>query len=400
LDKTWQVLTEQGWSAPTGSEPKGRVRVDVFDTPAVFDASGGPEIDAPFTYRDENGPFIALRSVINEPDQQAMLARAAIEAAHEGTHLFTQELRRTKQRMSNEYGLQVALAWHWFDEATAVFVERLVFPEHRENLRFAVHWAHRPELELEASEWPGGYCAAWFIEYLERAFPGLLRDVWRDSVPAQTPVSTLDRLLRLPPHNTNFAEVFAEHPPGNLFIGAPVKGRPCSCQVARCRDNYSIQAYFSACFAPLVHRRFGGRSIAESLVIPEGGSVQRGEEPPLAPLSCRYYHLYAARPAGVVRARLEVEAPLHRCHLRAALLPVAGLFPTGPRPSLPSLRGRGRRTRPSFPGRLTRPVPRVGFCSSSRMCTLFPPLAISQTSPPSSTILFKHNARTAAPVRP
>src|SRR5262249_39961594 len=109
LERAYEVLTRQGWKHPTKDGSKRRVY--------VFDTMARVSQDAPFTSRDKNGPFIGLRSVINEPDKEAMLRRAAIEAVHEATHVFNHPLLRRKVALVKDanYRTNVRAAWHWFD---------------------------------------------------------------------------------------------------------------------------------------------------------------------------------------------------------------------------------------------------------------------------------------------
>jgi hypothetical protein len=367
LEKTYNELRDRGWEHPT-ADPGQRIRVYVFDTTRFL--QGGR--DAPFTYPDPTGPVIGLRSVISEPDLATMLARADIEAAHELTHVFNHHVRRPDPYTLLESSPWRCDPWQWFDEATAVFMERQVFPEHTENLRFALHWAYQPELELELPYAPGGYCAAWFIEYLVKTFGWeFLHGVWHDHDPTERgerPVNVIDRLLGARHNGLTFQQVFAGEgranpgeqqrrrelratwrrpaagpvallaalgcePPGPEGVWSTDPGCCCERQPGDfCDDNYCTRAYSVHCFARGVHVRFGGRSITERLNVPVGTAVQLQSGEPLGPLSCRYFQMYPD-PAGKCHSahvRVTIDVAPDACRLHAALMPLADTRQCGP----------------------------------------------------------------------
>src|SRR5262249_39675769 len=147
------------------------------------------------------------------PDEAVMLARAEVEAAHEATHTFNHSLREPDRYADPSAAPWTCDPWKWFDEAMAVFMERQVFRDNLENLRYALHWAYLPELLLEWPQSPGGYCAAWFIEYLVNTFGWeFLYKVWHDrneTEKSERPVNVIDRLLRTDHHGLRFEDMFA-----------------------------------------------------------------------------------------------------------------------------------------------------------------------------------------------
>jgi hypothetical protein len=164
LEGAYEFLINKGWRRPKPVKSDNRIRVFVFDTHFLHneDAAFFDDMD-----KDE-GPYIGLRCIINEPTRPVMLERARIEAAHEVTHLFNHAYRQTKlerafaQRLDPRTCLFAHSTWDWFDEASAVFVEsevegQVFKAQSRDSLRYAMHWAYRPELELMQSpkEWPG-----------------------------------------------------------------------------------------------------------------------------------------------------------------------------------------------------------------------------------------------------
>lgn len=360
VERVYALLADREEWTP----PAGRLRVYVFDTTRWWQNGR----DAPFTYPDKyDGPVIGLRSVLNEPDREAMLARAEVEAAHETAHTFNHVHHPpSAQHSPSEKSPWRYDPWKWFDEATAVFMERQACDGHHEGLRFAIHWAYQPELVLESPHSPGGYSAAWFVEYLVETFGwGFLRAVWHDRSGdrRERPVHVINRLLGGfpgPSGQLTFAEVFAgegradpqerarrqadkrlarekarrrgcDPAPGCCCAGDDAGRHP----IDLCDDNYCTRSYSVHCFAGRVHDRFGGRSVAERLDVPAGGSAGVRMADPLGPLSCRYFQLYPGRDCRSVRVRVSVAAPSPACRLRVAVMPLAGTFQLGHTVHLP-----------------------------------------------------------------
>jgi hypothetical protein len=350
LKQVYTKLTSKGWKVPAG-----RIRVYVFDTTRYWHNRR----DAPFAFPDHAGPVIGLRSNFNEPTEEAMLDRAEVEAAHEVTHTFNHVLHPPDMYAAENDPPWRGDSWKWFDEATAVFMEREVFATHAENLRFARDWAYRPELELEEHRGAGGYCASWFVEYLVKTFGWeFLHAVWHDKRdPRERPVHVIGRLLlskfsrnRPGPEGEQrtcdemFAEMFAgqgradEDERKRRYAdkqAARQKGKSapgCCCNANPgdfCDDNYVTRSYSVHCFAREVHKRFGSRSVAQRLDVPSRGLVGFCASEPIGPLSCRYYQLYPEQHGRSVRVRLTVNVPPTECHLRGALMPVIGTHQHG-----------------------------------------------------------------------
>jgi hypothetical protein len=364
LEATYKLLRAHRWKDPAKGN---KIRVYVFDTTRYL--RGG--IDAPFSHPDPDGPVIGLRSAINEPSRRAMLQRAAIEAVHETTHAFNHAARPPDWTCPAD-------PWKWFDEATAVFMERQVYPRHPEGLRFALHWAYRPELELESGDAPGGYCAAWFIDYLVTTFGwGLLHAAWHDSDPTgrKRPTNVLDDLLRRD-HNVSLGEVFGGRGRPTMEERQRRRGLRtqrrrqsvpgcCCCPAGPgdgdfCDDNYCTRVYSTHCFAPSVHDRFGGRSVTASVEVAAGALAAPDATARLGPLSCRYYRLYPKEARSAVRVRLTVQAPPSRCRLSAALLPVVATHQVGPTVFLSQGSAEGDAQQTSFEGVVAFPTPPQG----------------------------------------
>lgn len=289
LDHMYAVLAGQNWTPPHKNS-KGRIPVAVFYT---ADYNGH---DASFITARGGVSVIGLRNDNGEPTYQALLDRAAVEAAHEAAHTFTHR-HRPLQGMYTQ-------PWEWFDEATAVFMERLAFPDKRETLRYSGHWCRRPDLSLAHPDWPRGYFAGMFIEYLVKAFDlQLLHDIWHKARREDRPIDILQRLLE-------------------------DRGVPIADVAAQVRDlfgaRYFLDTYFDNGYAQDVFDRYGRRSVRHSLTVRKGSNKPVAEDDGLDHLCCRYYHLFAAANVQAVEVAVYTGAPPDHCRIKAALVAVEG----------------------------------------------------------------------------
>ncbi len=283
LERAYSEFAGRGWTEPRRDSATGRIPVYVFYTPEYINA------DFPFTHVNRGFSFIGLRSENGEPTRERMIALAQIEAAHEVLHVFT-HVHRPLRGPASEH----SRAWAWFDEATAVYAERLIFPDNPEQLRFSRYWVCQPELCLEAEDWPGGYFAGLFIQYLVQRFGhDFLRDVWHRAEEKERPIDTLDRLLREREEGCCLGELF----------GA----------------GYCVDTYLRS-FAQDVFRRFGDRSVTASFRLSPGETVALQEHDSLDWLSCRYYRLFLQGNVKTLQVVLEAEVPPAECHLGASLV--------------------------------------------------------------------------------
>lgn len=176
LEHAFEYLTDLNWLPPrTDPDLDYRVPVYVYDAPLPFTAP-----------HRRIYSLIGLRSEIGEPTFEACLRRARVDASHEATHLFTH-----RHRPINNYAR--SFQWFWFDEATAVFFERLLCPDNDATLRYALDWIVRPEHPMELGR---GYAMAWFVQHLvDRHGIEFLRDVWHQAEEQETPIDAISRLL-------------------------------------------------------------------------------------------------------------------------------------------------------------------------------------------------------------
>jgi hypothetical protein len=114
LDKAYAHFTSsnENWDKPV--KPTGFAAIPVYVT--------RPETHTldPFTLTKRGQSSVWLRCLIHEANIDMMLLRAELDALHEVTHLFT---HRHHPPSSNPFD-----PWKWFDEATAVYMERRLGP--------------------------------------------------------------------------------------------------------------------------------------------------------------------------------------------------------------------------------------------------------------------------------
>ena len=152
---------------------------------------------------------------------------AAVEAVHEVTHVFNWAARPPLRSLMEG-------KWRWFDEATAVLMETLIYPGNLDSTRFCMNWMDLPELPVDH---PGmRYEAGMFARYLSRRFgPQLISDIWTKSEPHEDPIYALHRLTsdQCPQHlrsmtpETSRCWIFGEYAHDSYFLrSAPALVRP------------------------------------------------------------------------------------------------------------------------------------------------------------------------------
>ena len=216
-------------------------------------------------------PCILLPCRTRFPTRKAELEYAVVAAAHEATHVFN--FRKRHPRDPNTFG------WEWFDEGTAVFMERQLFPQYRNYLEYSLDWCDRPERPLDDGE--AWYQSQMFVRYLaalqDEAF---LSEVWMCSLPHEKPLEAIDRLLKargVPADQR--ADLFATY----------------------CLHSYLLRDPSSYCHAPDVYERHGGRALRESFELPTGNTIALDDA--LEHLSCHYYRFYRGGRAGAIQFR-------------------------------------------------------------------------------------------------
>lgn len=255
FERLYKTVTEEPFKWSIRAGPAQRTRVYVL--PVWY----------PYTQDDENGPFIVLPSRSLEPWLQAALHRAEIEAVHEATHAFTMSLR--------SYGLADFSKWEWFHEATAIYMEDLVYGGKLDSLRYAVEWVDAPERPLDHED--GKYQSGFFARYLARRFGrDLVVNVWKAG-PYVEPLQAVES---------------GGKPTSSA---APLRTAPVFGDYAH--DSYFLWDSQCAGFESDVFLRFGQRALTEAFVItPPNSATSTGTVDHLA---CRYYRIGVARGFGV-----------------------------------------------------------------------------------------------------
>lgn len=256
LRRAHEYFSGHHWKPPLFDRALGHIPVYVCDYLGI-----------PFTSFRGEYTFHGLRSEIMEPTFPGLLARAELEACHEAFHSFSHVHRPLKDGLS--------ALWSWFDEASAVYFERVLCPGNLAPLEYAKVWINRPEDPVESTM--GGYSAAWFIQHLVQEHgPDFLRDVWQPARPDETPVAAINRLLGT---KGTFEDLF---------------------------HRYSVAAYVTELIDGHAFQRFGRRrfSYIARLDGDEAGPPDPWSDT-LGPLGCRYYKIDVGRNKPV-DLRLEV----------------------------------------------------------------------------------------------
>ncbi len=266
------------WELPRRSD-------DLKAVPVFVTRPVARSLDA-FTFTFAGESSVWLRNLLQAPDASGIVQQAQVDATHEVAHLFTHRHHAPSPSPFDP--------WKWFDEATAVYIERELQPALFESIRYGVYWSYAPELGLSLlNNEASGYFAGWFLRYLVRLLNfDLIRDVWHDPN-ATGPIAALDALLRAR-CGSSFADVFTD---------------------------YASNTYSYGAFDNEVYLQCGERSLAGWFAPACGVSCTGPTADMLAPYACRYYRIDA--PAGATRLNVTVRPELAgAAHLRARVIAV------------------------------------------------------------------------------
>ena len=275
LERLYQTMTEPPWNRPPPVD--GKTHVFVLDAPAHADVD------------ETNTPFIILPSRSDETSEQAELLRATAEAVHEATHIFS-----FTQRPFNDVA---SVAWEWFDEGFAVFMEMNVTAGNLDYFRFLTDWINKPEQPLDDPR--GKYQAGMFIRYVSILMGSdFVNKVWTLSARWETPLETLSRLMPAG------RKAFSPDPKEIDLFGS-----------GYCLDFYFMWNQENANIAPEVFLRFGERAVSASLVLSAG--QETGVNGTLDHLACRYYRINIRGGATKLEVRFYVGDPTTPTTLKA-----------------------------------------------------------------------------------
>jgi len=290
LERLYQAMTGPVFRRPAPRvDDSGRTPVYVFNIADRFASN------SPFMMVDQDGiPYLGLPCRSADPTLQAAFHRAASEAVHEATHAFNWSARLYQGGLWQE-------GWHWFNEATAVFMERCLLAGNPDAIRFCLDWTDMPERPLDNRA--GMYEAGMFATYLATRFRhGLISDLWTQSTRTETPFDTLNRLMQ-----TECPELHTTEP------------ALCPVFAEYCLDSYFLWDYQSKGFALDVYIRFGKRALADCAALAPGGShIFKNTADHLG---CRYQRIELA--SGVRRLRLQAtlsSGSAGRLDIRAAVV--------------------------------------------------------------------------------
>jgi hypothetical protein len=288
LKRLTEVMTSWGgeWKRASISS----VPVFVMDIRRRFNA----RFDWSFAAFGPSGrPFVALRNENSEPTVESARIVAAAEAVHQGAHILCWAVRPPVS-VGAEY-LHHERQWHWFNEATAVFMESIVLEGRADLVRFARDWIDHPDIPLDSDDC--SHQATMFVRYLARRVNmGLVASIWTRSTPDENPLTALNRILAEDGHR-----LLTDSNPGC-----------CALFNDYCLDSYFLGDQGNPAFFPELRDRFKGRAIAEAIELRHG--MARVLEGFLDHLSCRYYRIESAsrlaitvkRSTGTIGVRLAI----------------------------------------------------------------------------------------------
>jgi hypothetical protein len=258
LERTYKSMMDAGWEEPDRGPARDPIPVLVHDFDHPF--CGPTSLPA--------GAVVGLLSELDETTPNHCLKRAAIDASHETVHLFTLVHRR-------HMGLRDIRKWAWFDEATAVHIERRLNPRNPASLSngYARDWVNFPEISLEFEGEQAGYHSAWFVTHLVGQYgDDFLRDVWHEAQPGETPCQVIDRLL---------------------WQRQPTTSKPVSpwSLLGTLVHDYAVRSHHTRALDALANRRYGDRKF--TYVLPLDGTVELPHPwtDEIPPLGCRYYRI-------------------------------------------------------------------------------------------------------------
>jgi Family of unknown function (DUF6055) len=288
------TLTSPPWSRPA---PEWTTEVRVLDLATHYPWSGG----APFTTENEQGrPIIILPSRTSEPTREAEKQWALATAVHEATHVFNCWIRPSSSLYSAK--------WEWFDEALAMFMEKMLIPNYHDHFRYLGNWIERPELSLDAPE--TSYQAVQFVAYLaKRLGTRFINRVWMEAEERESPFEAMARLLPKEQQLVSAA-------PGvrDLFASG------------YCLDSWFLNDPASPAYNQDLYERFGERAVTESFVLRPSQHVKTSgkyeERDALNRLACRYYRFYLEEEATQLHVTLHILDESEKPSLKAELAEV------------------------------------------------------------------------------
>ena len=275
LELLYKCLTNPPFLRKALLMEDGGITVLIFDSPN------------PYATLDLDGvPYICLPSRSQEPMLQNALHRIAVEAVHEATHVFNWSARPPLRSYFER-------RWYWFNEATAVYTEGVVYPGNLDSIRFYLDWSDLPELPLDHKE--AEYFSGMFARYLAQKFePHLISRLWQESAPDEGPLDALRRLTKEAQSTAIFCHLFGDY----------------------AHDSYFLWDSRLASFHPDVYLRFGSRAVAENFVLAPGREAHARWT--LDRLACRYFRIDVGAGVNELRATVTVPAAVagqFRCFL-------------------------------------------------------------------------------------
>ena len=255
---------------------------------------------SPFTFDDPSrGPIIALPSRTEEPTRDGFVQRAISEAVHETAHVFNFTSRPSLVRFDPD-------PWTWFDEATAVTLERMVLPWNADSLRYGMHWTDAPETPLDADGF--WYESFPFVSHIGKRYgPDIAGRIWEEAAqdPVVRPLEVLSRLAS--------------------GTGLPYHGPDPTLEQVLC--DFFASAYFSWdqqswSFAPDLFARYGERNLTESFVLGQVGKSTKAVDR-LNHLAVRYYRVFARADYHHLEVKVTTQARARRSPLYAAVIAVS-----------------------------------------------------------------------------
>ncbi len=296
LERAHRTMTVDFNRQQPRTGPGGKTLVYVGE---LSEFTGG----SPFTFDDPlRGPIIALPSRSEEPTCDRMAQRAIMEAVHETAHVFNFSSRPNLTRFNPD-------PWTWFDEATAVTLERTVLPSNADSVRFGMHWTDEPETPLDSERfWYESYP---FVSHICRRFgPAMVGRIWEEArsdpqFPVIRPLEVLSRLTG--------------------GTGTPYNGKDLKFEQLLC--DFFTSAYFSWdqqswSFAPDLFARHGERNLTESFVCRQvGKNIEATDR--LDHMAARYYRISTRTAYRELEVTVTPKGPKSRSPLYAAVTAVS-----------------------------------------------------------------------------
>jgi hypothetical protein len=221
------------------------------------------------------------------------MARVRATAAHELFHVV-----QARYRQKCFYDED---RWAWFSEATAVFMQKEVFPDDLEYLRYLYLWFDEPDKPLHQN--PDGwreYGGAVFCEFLRdkygKELPGtnLLQEVWTRAADFESPFEAIEARLR---HHYGRDVLFAAADTPDLFT-----------------DEFLAWNFFLGTHpngyanGELYEERFQ-HAFADRIVFMKPGDKASWIGSELAPLAARYHLVEVPQGPGMANIAVDLCCP-------------------------------------------------------------------------------------------